>query len=45
MDNYEWQDGYTRRFGIVHCDFKTQKRTPKTSAKWYAKVIAENRLV
>lgn len=45
MDNYEWQDGYTRRFGIVHCDFKTQKRTPKTSAKWYAKVIAENRIV
>ncbi|MBC8040182.1 MAG: beta-glucosidase [Opitutaceae bacterium] len=45
MDNYEWEDGYTRRFGIVHCDFKTQKRTPKTSAKWYAKVIAENRLV
>ena len=45
MDNYEWQDGYTRRFGIVHCDFKTQKRTPKLSAKWYAKVIAENRIV
>lgn len=45
MDNYEWQDGYARRFGIVHVDFKTQKRTPKTSAKWYAKVIAENRLV
>lgn len=45
MDNYEWEDGYTRRFGIVHCDFKTQKRTPKTSARWYSRVIAENRLV
>ncbi|SDT92256.1 beta-glucosidase [Verrucomicrobium sp. GAS474] len=45
MDNYEWQDGYTRRFGIIHVDFKTQKRTPKLSAKWYAQVMKENRLV
>jgi beta-glucosidase len=45
MDNFEWQDGYTRRFGIVHVDFKTQKRTPKLSARWYARVIAENSLV
>jgi beta-glucosidase len=45
MDNYEWQDGYTRRFGIVHVDFKTQKRTPKLSAHWYAKVMEENRVV
>ena len=45
MDNYEWQDGYTRRFGIVHVDFKTQKRTPKLSAKWYSAVMAENRIV
>ncbi len=33
------------RFGVVYCDFKTQKRTPKLSAKWYSKVITENRLV
>lgn len=45
MDNYEWEDGYDMRFGVVHCDFKTQKRTPKLSAKWFSKVIAENRLV
>lgn len=45
MDNFEWQDGYTRRFGAVHVDFKTQKRTPKLSAKWYATVMAENRIV
>ena len=45
MDNYEWQDGYTSRFGIVHCDFTTQKRTPKLSAWWYSQVMAENRIV
>jgi len=45
LDNFEWEDGYARRFGIVHTDFKTQKRTPKLSARWYAKVIHENRLV
>ncbi len=45
MDNFEWQDGYTRRFGIVHVDYKTQKRTPKLSAKWYSTVMAENRIV
>lgn len=45
MDNFEWQDGYDRRFGVVYCDFKTQKRTPKFSAKWFSKVMAENRLV
>lgn len=45
MDNYEWQDGYTRRFGIVHTDYKTQKRTPKLSAYWYSQVMRENRVV
>jgi beta-glucosidase len=45
MDNFEWQDGYERRFGVVYCDFKTQKRTPKLSARWFQKVMAENRLV
>ncbi|EIP97012.1 beta-galactosidase [Opitutaceae bacterium TAV1] len=45
MDNFEWQDGYNRRFGVVYCDFKTQKRTPKTSALWYSRVMAENRIV
>lgn len=45
MDNYEWQDGYQRRFGIVHVDYKTQKRTPKLSAHWYSTVMRENRIV
>jgi beta-glucosidase len=45
MDNYEWAEGYAKRFGIVHVDYATQKRTPKLSARWYSQVIAENRLV
>ncbi len=45
MDNFEWEDGYDMRFGAVHCDFKTQKRTPKLSARWYAEVMRGNRLV
>jgi beta-glucosidase len=45
MDNYEWEDGYQRRFGIVYNDFKTQQRTPKLSARWYAQVIKANALV
>jgi len=45
LDNFEWQDGYTRRFGIVHTDYKTQKRTPKLSARWYAQVVKKNRAI
>ena len=45
IDNFEWEDGYRRRFGIVHNDFKTQRRTPKLSAQWYAQVIAANRVL
>jgi beta-glucosidase len=45
MDNYEWADGYSTRFGIVRTDFTTQKRTPKLSAQWYAKVIEQNAIV
>lgn len=45
LDNFEWEDGYQRRFGTVHVDFATQKRTPKLSAQWYARVMAENRIV
>lgn len=45
IDNFEWSDGYQRRFGIVHNDFTTQRRTPKLSARWYSQVIAGNRLV
>ncbi|HEX5687612.1 MAG TPA: GH1 family beta-glucosidase [Ideonella sp.] len=39
VDNYEWEDGYGRRFGIVHCDYETLERTPKLSARYYADVV------
>jgi beta-glucosidase len=42
MDNFEWEDGYNRRFGAVYCDYQTFKRTPKLSARWYSKVMASN---
>jgi beta-glucosidase len=45
MDNYEWEDGYQRRFGIVYNDFATQRRTPKLSAQWYSRVIKGNALI
>jgi beta-glucosidase len=40
LDNFEWSLGYAKRFGIVHVDFETQKRTLKDSALFYSKVIA-----
>jgi len=45
LDNYEWTDGYAKRFGIIHVDYKTQKRLPKLSADWYSKVIESNCVV
>ncbi len=42
LDNFEWAHGYTKRFGIVHVDYATQKRTVKDSGEWYAEVIAKN---
>jgi beta-glucosidase len=41
LDNFEWDRGYTQRFGVVHVDYATQRRTPKDSALWYKKVIAD----
>jgi len=45
MDNFEWADGYSKRFGIHYVDFKTQKRTAKLSAEWYKEAIARNAVV
>jgi beta-glucosidase len=45
LDNFEWAEGYEKRFGIVHVAFGTQRRTPKLSSQWYAEVIRQNRIV
>jgi beta-glucosidase len=42
MDNFEWAEGYTQRFGLVWIDYETQERIPKRSFDWYAAVIAAN---
>lgn len=42
LDNFEWEKGYSERFGIVHVDYTTQKRRVKDSAYWYQKVIETN---
>lgn len=42
MDNFEWACGYGSRFGVVHVDYATQKRTVKQSGRWYAELIARN---
>lgn len=39
LDNFEWAMGYAKRFGIVHVDYATQRRTAKDSALWYREVI------
>ena len=44
MDNFEWEHGYGPRFGLVHVDYATQARTPRASARWYSRVIAQNGL-
>jgi len=43
LDNFEWAHGYDRRFGVVHVDFQMQRRTPKTSAHWYAGLLTHHR--
>jgi beta-glucosidase len=42
LDNFEWAHGYKHRFGLVHVDFETQKRTLKDSAHRYSEIIASN---
>jgi beta-glucosidase len=45
MDNFEWSEGFSQRFGLAYVDFKTQQRTIKESGNWYGKVAAENRVI
>ena len=40
LDNFEWAEGYKQRFGLVHVDYETQRRTPKDSAFWYRDLVA-----
>jgi beta-glucosidase len=42
LDNFEWAEGYAKRFGLVHVDYATQARTLKDSALWYRDVIRRN---
>jgi len=42
MDNFEWQAGYSKTFGLIRIDHKTQARLPKQSYAWYGDMIARN---
>ena len=42
MDNFEWAQGYSKRFGIVYVDYAAQRRIVKASGRWYADVIRAN---
>jgi beta-glucosidase len=44
LDNFEWADGYSQRYGLTYVDFRDQKRTVKDSGLWYGKLAATNRL-
>jgi beta-glucosidase len=45
MDNFEWSDGFEKRFGLYHVNFETQRRTPKLSASFYREIIQRNAVV
>lgn len=45
LDNFEWAEGYTQRWGITYVDYETQRRYPKRSALWYRDVISSNRVL
>ncbi len=43
LDNFEWAEGYSKRFGLVYVDYRTQTRIPKRSAYWYRQLTAEHK--
>jgi beta-glucosidase len=43
MDNFEWAEGYSRRFGMVYIDYPSQRRIVKESGRWYADFLATHR--
>jgi beta-glucosidase len=45
LDNFEWAEGYSKRFGLVWVDYRTQERIPKLSAHWYQRLITEHQEV
>ena len=45
LDNFEWANGHTERYGLIYVDYRDQKRTVKDSGLWYGKVAATGRLV
>ncbi len=42
LDNFEWGHGFSKRFGLIHVDYETLRRTIKDSGEWYGQVIASN---
>ena len=44
LDNFEWEHGYDKRFGLVYVDYESQRRRPKRSALWYRDRIARARV-
>jgi beta-glucosidase len=44
LDNFEWTDGYSQRYGLTWVDFCDQRRVIKDSCRWYARVAATNRV-
>lgn len=42
LDNFEWAEGYSKRFGLVYVDYRTQERIPKLSARWYQQFISDH---
>jgi beta-glucosidase/6-phospho-beta-glucosidase/beta-galactosidase len=44
LDNFEWAEGYSKRFGLIYVDYETLARHPKDSARWFATRASSNRL-